>query len=56
MMAKILETTLPFATETYDPQTMQLILTILQRSLDDVILPDEISGEDEMSGISWFLS
>ena len=55
-MARILNSTLPFAPEVYDPDTMQLILTILQTSLDDVALPDEISGEDEMSGISWFLS
>jgi hypothetical protein len=56
MMAKILDTPLPFATETYDPQTMQLILTILQRSLDDTLLPDDISSEDDVYSTSWFLS
>jgi hypothetical protein len=55
-MAKILNTPLPFATEIYDPQTMQLILTLLQRSLDDVDIPEEIVGEDEVSALSWFLS
>ena len=55
-MAKILNTPLPFATEFYDSETMQLILSILQRSLDDVDIPEEIVGEDEVSAISWFLS
>lgn len=55
-MAKILNTPLPFATETYDPETMQLILSVLQRSLDNVDVPEEIVGEDEVSAVSWFLS
>ena len=55
-MSKILNAALPFATETYDPQTMQLILYILKRSLDDVDIPEEIVGEDEVSALSWFLS
>tara|TARA_R100001086_G_scaffold245298_1_gene176051 strand:- start:395 stop:562 length:168 start_codon:yes stop_codon:yes gene_type:complete len=55
-MAKILNSTLPFAPEVYDPDTMQLILTILQTSLDNITLPVEISGEDDVFGTSWFLS
>lgn len=56
MMPKILHNPLPFATEEYDRDTMQLILTILQTSLDDVTLPVIISGEDDVFGTSWFLS
>tara|TARA_R110002051_G_scaffold23984_1_gene59937 strand:- start:1309 stop:1476 length:168 start_codon:yes stop_codon:yes gene_type:complete len=55
-MPLILQSTLPFATDEYDRDTMQLILTILQTSLDDVVLPVVVSGEDDVFGTSWFLS
>ena len=55
-MAKILHAPLPIIPDQYDPQTMQLILSILETSLDDVNIPDEISGEDDVAAASWFLS
>ena len=55
-MPLILQSTLPLATEEYDRDTMQLILNILQTSLDDVVLPVVVSGEDDVFGTSWFLS
>ena len=56
MMSKILHNPFPFATNEYDRDTMQLILTILQTSLDDITLPADVSSEDDVFGTSWFLS
>ncbi len=55
-MAKILQSALPLAPDVYDREAIQRILTDLQMSLDNVMLPAEISGEDDVFGTSWFLT
>lgn len=54
-MGKLLETSLPIMSETYDFATMVRLVSAIELALTQKDIPAVISGEDETNGLNWFL-